>query len=485
MEKAHVSFTARIVNTLKRPGFWFIAIVLILISLPHYSDALSHPNILKELWTYLGLERHAFERVLYLAPIVWAGFMFGRMGAFLTSLAALALMLPRALLISNFETDSLFEISAVFIMGNIVAISFDALRKERQQRFQLEASQEELRLSEERYRELFESAHDAIWLHDLDGNIVAANKAAERLTGYSRDDLTRMSIRDFFSGESLEISKEIRKRLLVGEPVEQPFEQSLTRRDGSQAFVQLAANPVFRSGELVAVQNIARDITEQKRLQENQQFYLQQVTQAQEEERKRISHELHDESIQALIITSRELDALATKERDLPETVRHKLEDLRQQVNGITQELRRLVQGLRPAVLDRLGLLPALEWLANDVANYSSIKTGLEIKGEKRRLAEEIELVLFRIVQEALRNVSRHAGATEAVITVEFGPETVRIVIKDNGRGFRVPPVIGDFARSGKLGLSGMQERARLIGGCVTVESEVGKGTSITIEVKA
>jgi len=108
----------------------------------------------------------------------------------------------------------------------------------------------------------------------------------------------------------------------------------------------------------------------------------------------------------------------------------------------------------------------------------------VEVKtnGAERRVAPEAELVLFRIVQEALRNVWRHSQATSAELLVEFAESTTKITISDDGKGFASPETIGDLVRDGKLGLTGMQERARLLGGSLTVESEPGKGTTVTIE---
>ena len=103
--------------------------------------------------------------------------------------------------------------------------------------------------------------------------------------------------------------------------------------------------------------------------------------------------------------------------------------------------------------------------------------------GEEHRLPEEVAIALFRITQEALRNVWRHSGATSAEITVEFGENKVRITVSDNGKGFNLPENIGDLARDGKLGLAGMQERAQLVGGTLTVQSQPHKGTSITVEL--
>ena len=472
-------------RTIRRPGFWFILLVIVLITVPYYHEVMEHPSFLITIMSDFNLDRHAFERIMYLAPIVWAGFLFGWRGAFITSLVALACMLPRAILISPYPKDALFESSAVFIIGNVLALSFHSLRKEREHRTQLEITQQELRVSEQRYRQLFENALDAIWLHDLEGNIIAVNRAAEKLTGYNVEELVKMNVRSFLSEESLSLAGRIRNKLLADEPVEQPYEQHMTRKDGSEAFVQLATSLVLSDGEPVAFQHVARDITEQKRMQENLRFYLRQTTRAQEEERKRISRELHDETIQALVVLSRQLDALASGDERLPEDNRLRLEELWQQTNNIMRGVRRLSQDLRPAALDSLGLLSAIEWLASDATEYSGIETKVSVLGPPRRLPEELELVLFRITQEALRNVWRHSQATRAEITVEFDENKVRITVSDNGGGFTPPEAIGELARDGKLGLAGMQERAQLIGGILTIQSQPDKGTSITVELLA
>ncbi len=474
--------TVWIVKALRKPGFWLILVVLALITLPHYEETFLLPAFIGQFSASLGLSRHAFERVLYLAPIVWAGFIFGWRGSFVTSLAALGCMLPRAILISDYQVDALFETGAVFVVGNVLAISFASLRGEREYRTRLEAAQEELKKSEERYRQLFENAHDAIWIHDLDGNFVTVNRATEEMTGYSAEELLKINVKSFLSEESLDLAHRIRSRLLSDEVVEQPYEQRIRRRDGSEAFLQLATSLVFDKGEAVAFQHIARDITEQKRMDENLHFYLQQANRAQEEERKRISHELHDDTVQSLVVLSRQLDALAAGGKGLSDEARQRLEELWQQTDNILQGVRRLSQDLRPAALDRLGLLPAVEWLASNVKEYSGIDTSVNFVGKEHRLPEEVAIALFRVTQEALRNVWRHSGATRAEITVEFEDKKARVTVKDNGKGFEIPDNMGDLAKHGKLGLAGMQERAQYVGGTLTAESAPGKGTTITVE---
>jgi len=485
MDGAQQSLISRLTRVIRKPGFWLILALLVLITLSHYEEALGYPAFLTQLMSNLGLTRHAFERILYLAPIVWAGFLFGWRGAIITSLAALACMLPRAVFISPSPLDAIFETSAVFIVGNVLAITFESLRKERERRTQLEVTQQELQASEQRYRELFENAYDAIWLHDLEGNIIAANEASIRLTGYGLEELHSLKATRLLSEESSEIAKAVEQRLLKGEVSGSVIEVKLIRKDKTEAIIQLATSLFLNKGEPVAFQHIARDVTEEKRLQENLRFYLQQVTRAQEEERKRISHELHDEAIQGLVVLSRQLDALASSGEGLSEDNSLLLEELRQQTSNIMQGVRRLSQDLRPAALDRLGLLPALEWLASDVAEYSGIAIKVNVLGTKRHLHEEVQLVLFRIAQEALRNVWRHSQATEAEITLEFDERKTRIIVSDNGKGFNLPKTMGDLARDGKLGLAGMQERAQLLDGTLTVQSEPGRGTTVTVVIPA
>jgi PAS domain S-box-containing protein len=633
-------------RVIRRPGFWLILITLVLVTILHYGESLNQPSFLTDLTENLDLDRHAFERIFYLAPIIWAGFLFGRRGAVTTSVVALACMLPRAIFISPYPSDALFETGAVFVVGNLVAITFNSLNKERVRRVYLaavnqisgvlsqslelnqvlgnaidnvidvmqveialvflldeeagqltlaayrgvsegfgqsvgriklgegfngmvaetgeplyveDASQdpnltkmsvreegirsqlivplkskgkvmgtlcvaarsrrqvlqeeldlvtaignqigvavenahlyaherevaEQLRVSEERYRELFENANDAIWVQDLAGNIVAANKASEKLLGYTLPELFQMNavnVTAFLSDEGLNLAREIRRKLLEKQPVAQPYEQHIVRQDGTEATLMITTNLVTEDGKPVAFQHIGRDITEEKRMRENLSFYLQQVTMAQEEERKRIARELHDETIQALIVLSRQLDDLACRASDLSQDDKLLLEGLWQQTNSIMEGLRRLSQDLRPATLDRLGLLPALEWLASDVGKLSGLNVQVETDGAERRLAPEVELVLFRIVQEALRNVWRHSQATSAQVLVEFQDGKTMITVKDNGKGFQLQSPMGDLTKSGKLGLAGMKERARLLGGSLKVESEPGKGTTVIVE---
>jgi len=487
MGEASQSLIRRFSELVRKPGFWIILVLFVALTVPHYHEALGYPVILTRIMTNLNLTRHAFERILFLIPVVWSGFLFGLKGTAIASLVALGCMLPRAILVSQYPSDAVFESAAVFIVGGsvsgLIAFSSRLLRRERQYLAELETTHQELKTSEEKYRELFENAHDAILVQDMDGNILTTNEASARLTGYSQERLVHMKVTDFLSEEGLQVAREVRQKLLQGQPVVGSYEQQLVREDGSRAFLELSSSLVLSDGQPVGFQHIARDITEEKKMRENLRLYLQQATKAQEEERKRISRELHDETTQNLVVLSRQLDNLASGSNSLSEDDRRRLEELQKQTGDTMKGVRRLSQDLRPAALDSLGLLPALEWLASDVAEYSGIETKVSVSGNQRRFSEEAELVLFRIAQEALRNVWRHSKATRADITVEFDQSNIKISISDNGEGFTPPETMGDLAKDGRLGLAGMQERARLINGRLSLQSKPGKGTTVTVEV--
>lgn len=371
------------------------------------------------------------------------------------------------------------EVDLMCAGGNVIGIAIENCRLYREERLMAER----VRASERNYRNLFEGAEEAIWVENLDGEIIMANKACARLTGHPPEELIGINIGELLSGETVPRRKDVRDRLLRGEALVRPYEQRLTRKDGSEAILRLSMGLVSRDGQSETIQVIARDVTEERRMEENLRFYLHRITQAQEEERKRIARELHDDTAQELVALSRQLDSFISAPQKLPKQHLKFLEGIRTGVDGLLESVRRFSQDLRPSVIDDLGLLPALEWLVSDLQQQFGIHIGMAVLGENRRLSPDVELVLFRIAQEALRNACRHAQASQAWVTAEFGDGKTTVCIRDNGKGFEVPGNVAELAQSGKLGLAGMAERARLVGGKLTLESKPGEGTTVTIEV--
>ena len=300
--------------------------------------------------------------------------------------------------------------------------------------------------------------------------------------------------------------------ITTGQPV--VIENYSTYADAIPAFVEagvasivgvpiVSGDQTFGALDLVSLDNIKnfseRDVAiligigrqagiaiENARLYENMRFYVRQITRAQEDERQRIARDLHDDTIQALIAFSRRLEVLLPSSREgserLPATTLQRIRELRDQMDEVIKGVRRFSQALRPSVLDDLGLLPALEGLVS-LTEREGIQTRFQVLGEKRRFSPEAELTLFRIAQEALNNVRKHAHATSVVVTVEFTDGAVQLTLQDNGKGFSPPALTGDLAASGKLGLVGMYERARLLGGSLEVQSKAGLGTRVTVNV--
>jgi signal transduction histidine kinase len=157
------------------------------------------------------------------------------------------------------------------------------------------------------------------------------------------------------------------------------------------------------------------------------------------------------------------------------------LEELRDQSDTILEGVRRFSRALRPPVLDDLGLLPALKWLAMALEEHG-IATNISVEGDPHRLADGTEMALFRIAQEALNNVRKHSHASAVDLTVDFRGG-VTVTIADNGAGFEMPASTSDLAECGQLGIMGMQERTRLLGGTLSVHSEPGAGTTVAVKV--
>jgi signal transduction histidine kinase len=167
----------------------------------------------------------------------------------------------------------------------------------------------------------------------------------------------------------------------------------------------------------------------------------------------------------------------------LSQQQRSSLHDIRQRLGVTLQGIRRFSQDLRPSIIDDLGLLPAVKWLVKQKSEESGVDVALKISGKEQRLLPEVELIIFRIVQEALNNMFKHSHATQADVQIEFTDSHVTAAIHDNGKGFELPETVGDLSHSGKLGLVGMQERVLLINGSLVIKSEKDRGTLVTVSV--
>jgi len=200
---------------------------------------------------------------------------------------------------------------------------------------------------------------------------------------------------------------------------------------------------------------------------------------AQEDERKRIARELHDDTAQVITSILVRLRLLERSTEDA--AVLKNVEELRELTSGALDSVRRMAMDLRPASLDDLGLLPAIHSYVEQFSHGTSITVWIEAEGLQRRLPRDVELVLYRVFQEALTNVSKHASATTALVQIKRNGNEVTLVIEDDGNGF--DPGQPSLTEGSGLGLFGMRERLTLVGGVAEVASEKGKGTRISARV--
>jgi signal transduction histidine kinase len=227
---------------------------------------------------------------------------------------------------------------------------------------------------------------------------------------------------------------------------------------------------------------VTHDVTERRRHAELHARLLDQVITAREEEQRRIARALHDEaghSLTSLLVGLRTLEAASSIA-----AVREQVADLRRATARTIDEVGRLARGLRPAVLDELGLVPAIEQLALDYTQASGVTVDVSAVGfGAERLPPVVETTVYRVVQEALTNTAKHAGARTASVVLRLRREAVQAIVSDDGCGFDVDATLRTPAAWAHLGLHGMRERAALVGGAVTIESTPGEGTTIYVRV--
>ena len=313
-----------------------------------------------------------------------------------------------------------------------------------------------------------------------DTTIIYANNAFERITGYGRSEVVGLRAPYPWHPEVEDESTTRRKRALYRD---RWGEQQLRKKNGNKFWVEFTNKEITldESGDIKVYFVYWVDVTERNILRQNTEYYISQITRAQEAERKRISRDIHDGAIQMLASLALSVDSLAKEKNNISNGFRLSLQDLRERINAILHDLRFIIDKLRPGVIDQVGLLAALENMVEDMREQpmNKINVTISVYGKSRRLQPEMELMLFRIVQESLNNAWRHSGADQAKVNVRYNRHSLRLTIADNGTGFMVPERITDLASTGRLGIVGMQERVKLLNGILNIKSRVGKGTVV------
>ena len=225
-----------------------------------------------------------------------------------------------------------------------------------------------------------------------------------------------------------------------------------------------------------------RLLEQSRHMQEQLRHLSHQILNAQEEERKRISRELHDEIAQAMVGINVHLEALNHEAADNPKGLKQKITRTQRLVEKSVESVHRFARELRPTTLDDLGLIPALHAFLKEFTKRTGVRAGLTAFAAIEQLNIAKRTVLYRVAHEALNNVASHAQASRADVSIEKLPDSICMKVKDNGKSFEVERVLN--ARGNKsLGLLGMRERVEMVGGTFCVESAPGRGTTVQVEI--
>jgi PAS domain S-box-containing protein len=370
---------------------------------------------------------------------------------------------------------------------------------------------------------IVDSSDDAIVSKTLDGVITSWNKGAEKLFGYTAQEAVGQHISLIIPADRKNEEKTILARLSRGERIDH-FDTLRVRKDGRTVDISLTISPVTdRAGKIIGASKIARDISERKQteralresedrfrtladaLETQVQFRTQELQrrnleilqqseqlrdlsrrllQTQDEERRHIARELHDSAGQTLAALGMSLSRLAQDAKNNPDQLAKSIEDADGLVQHLTQEIRTTSYLLHPPLLDESGLSSALNWYVQGLKERSGLEIDLRIDEDFGRLSADVELVIFRLVQESLTNVHRHSRSKTAFIRVARKADKVFVEVHDKGDGMSAERLAAIQSQGAGLGIRGMRERLRHFKGELLVESN-GTGTKISATLLA
>ena len=419
--------------------------------------------------------------------IIWAALRFGVLGSATASGIVAALTIwstvhGQGSFVGSTPTHDLLLLQMYLALLSVTGLVLAAMTTERRQ------AEQAARESEQRYRTLLENAPEAILVHQ-DGRWILANRAALKLLHAARvEQLVGRPTLDIVHPDYRAVVRErIEREFATGEPAPL-LEQQFIAVDGTVLDVEVVGIPITLAGRQGG-QIIVRDITERRqaeqavrerqaevrRSRERLEALSQRLLKVQENERRLIARELHDQIGQALTAVKLNLESLRSGRRakafPLDESVAI-VEQLMEAVRSMSLEL-------RPSALDDLGLAAALRWYADRQGRRAGFSVRVRTQLPAERLASDLETACFRVAQEAITNVARHAGAKRVEVDARAEDGTLDLTVRDDGSGFDVAAVRGGTMAEGSIGLDGMEERVRLLGGDFGIDSQPGTGTTV------
>ena len=345
-------------------------------------------------------------------------------------------------------------------------------------------AEEVLIKSEEKYRQIVETAQEGIWLIDECAMTTFVNEHMAEMLDYKREEMMGLSLFHFMDEEGKRISEnniEKRKR-----GVSEQHEFEFRKKNGQVVYTQLEASPIMEAGSYKGSLAMITNITERKRAEEEVRMSRQELRQLsahlntiREEEGSRIAREIHDELGQQLTGLKMDTYWISKKIKEEDIVVQKKLKGMIDLIDTTVNTVRRIASELRPAILDDLGLIAALEWQSQEFEKRTGINCKFNSTIDEVDIEKQVASGIFRIYQETLTNITRHSNATLVEIFISNDPNKFSVVVKDNGIGFD----FSEIKTKKTLGLLGMNERAIMLDGELLVESKINKGTTIILNV--
>jgi len=410
---------------------------------------------------------YVFSVAFVFVPVLYAAVTFGVRGSLPTAIWSAVVMLPDLIIHSGSSSrlGEIWELGIVVVLSVFVGSRVD---REIRARTEAEGREQERLASEQRYRSLFDGAPTAIFITDAQGVVQELNETALALVGERADTLSGRALAAFVGDEIA--------GMVLGR--EEPRVVALESKQFGKVWLLPVTTPYRGVDGHPWIQAILRDVTTLEERKRGIEAYARRTVAGREEERRRIARELHDGPLQSVIMLSRRLTAI---EPPASPEGRRDLEEVHTLALSVAGELRRTSRNLRPSILDDLGLVAALRSEGDLVAGQHAIAVQFKLTGTPMPLAAATELMLLRVTQEAVRNVVRHAAASNLLIALSHRPASVKLSIADDGRGLGRQVPTEDLLAAGKLGIVGMTERARLLGATCRIRAKRHGGTIVEV----
>jgi len=355
----------------------------------------------------------------------------------------------------------------------------ERLKDEIQERNRVQLALEE---SQERYRELWDKAPAAYHVLNTEGTIAHVNQTELDMLGYTKDEMLGKPIFDFILREQRDDAEERFRLKLIGKEIPKRDNRKYLKKDGSE--VNVSIDDILErdtDGKVLGVRTTMVDITDLKQAQEELRHLSAQLLEVQENERKRLSRELHDSAGQLLAALRFGMENALDKMRHgtIGESV-ELLETVIPLAQQASDEVRRIHTDLRPSLIDDLGIVVTISWFCREFEKlYAGVRMEPMTHVDEKKVPEPLKIVIFRILQEALNNVAKYGKADRVRVSLREKDGKLELAIEDNGQGFDVEYVRSEKNADRGVGLTSMKERTELSGGSFSIESSKGEGTTV------